>query len=233
MNIITNEKLIQRNRRIGQVTTLAALAVLGGGMYISFTMPEQFNLALVALFLGFILSQVGLYFGNRWGRSPRPDQKLDQALKGLGNNYTLYHYAAPVPHLLVGPAGIWALVPLHQSGSIRYQNKRWRQSGGGFLMAYMRLFGQENIGRPELIAEQDLAGLRRFLERRLDDPADLPRLGAALVFLNEKAELELEPDEPPFPALPVRKLKEFIRKKAKAEALPETVAARVNALLTK
>jgi hypothetical protein len=36
MNIITNETLIKRNARIGQIAMLAGLAVLIGGMYISF-----------------------------------------------------------------------------------------------------------------------------------------------------------------------------------------------------
>jgi hypothetical protein len=73
MKIIKNEKMIKRNSKIGQYTSLGALVVLGVGMYISFTMPELFVWAVGALLLGFTLTQVGMYFGNRWGRSPRPD----------------------------------------------------------------------------------------------------------------------------------------------------------------
>ncbi len=70
MDIITNDRLIQRNARIGQVTSIVGLLVLAGGMFISFTRAELFLFSLIALVIGFGLSQVGIYFGNRWGRRP-------------------------------------------------------------------------------------------------------------------------------------------------------------------
>src|SRR4030065_985294 len=106
MEIIINERLVRRNARIGQVSSIVGLLVLAGGMYISFARQEYFGLSLAALLLGFTLSQVGIYFGNRWGRRPRPDEVLSQALKGLDGRYALYHYTTPTPNLLVGPAGI-------------------------------------------------------------------------------------------------------------------------------
>ncbi len=153
MKIIKNEKLIKRNAKIGQYTSLGALAVLGIGMYISFTQPDLFVWALGALLVGFTLTQVGMYFGNRWGRSPRPDEKLDAGLKGLTKDYSMYHWTTPIAHLLVGPAGVWVLIPYHQRGQVTYRKNRWKMSGGGFLQNYMRLFGQEGIGRPDLEAE--------------------------------------------------------------------------------
>src|SRR5512136_1316798 len=108
MKIVTNEKLIKRNARIGRYTTMAALVILGIGAYITFTMPDKFAYSLGALLVGFFLSQMGIYFGNRWGRSPRPDEVMDKNLKGLGREYTIYHFSTPASHLLVGPAGIWA-----------------------------------------------------------------------------------------------------------------------------
>ena len=61
MKIIKNETLIKRNAKIGSWTSLAALAVLGGGMYLSFTRPELFAYSLIALLLGFTLTQIGMY----------------------------------------------------------------------------------------------------------------------------------------------------------------------------
>ena len=52
MKIIKNEKLITRNGKIGQYTSLAALIVLGGGMYISFSRPELFTYSVVCLVSG-------------------------------------------------------------------------------------------------------------------------------------------------------------------------------------
>ncbi|HAV76071.1 MAG TPA: hypothetical protein DCX53_01820, partial [Anaerolineae bacterium] len=69
--------LIKRNGQIGQYTSLAALLVLGGGMYISFTNTDLFVYSIAALLIGFTLTQIGMYMGNRYGRRPRPDEKLD------------------------------------------------------------------------------------------------------------------------------------------------------------
>ena len=99
MKIITNEKLIKRNGRIGQIATFAGLLVLVGGMILTFRNPTYAYLSWVALLLGFGLSQIGLYFGNRWGRHPRPDELLDLGLKGLNDQYSIYHYWTPAAHL--------------------------------------------------------------------------------------------------------------------------------------
>src|SRR3990172_965570 len=121
MKIIKNEKLINRNSKIGQFTSLAALVVLFGGMYILFGKPELFTWSLIALVLGFTMTQIGMYFGNRWGRRPRPDEQLDAAFKGMPGEFTLYHYMTPVSHLLVGPAGVWILLPYHQKGKVVFK----------------------------------------------------------------------------------------------------------------
>ena len=72
MEVITNDRLIHRNARIGQITSIVGLLVLAGGMFISFTRADLFLFSLIALVIGFVLSQIGIYFGNRWGRRPRP-----------------------------------------------------------------------------------------------------------------------------------------------------------------
>jgi hypothetical protein len=216
MNIISNDKLIRRNARIAQITGLGGLVVLVFGMYILFTRPNDFTLIWGTVIAGFILSQVGIFFTNRWGRVPRPDQHLDMALKGLDSNYSLYHYRGPTPHLLVGPAGLWVLIPHYQRGKITYEKGRYRQKGGGFMLGYLRIFGQEGIGRPDLEAESEKEALIKFLKKKMPDK-ELPPVQAALVFTDERAELET--DEAPIPTITAKKLKEFIRKKAKSKSL--------------
>jgi hypothetical protein len=39
MEIFSNDRLIRRNARIGQVSSIVGLLVLAGGMYISFAQP--------------------------------------------------------------------------------------------------------------------------------------------------------------------------------------------------
>ena len=215
MEIHSNERLIKRNARIGQITSIAGLAVLAGGMIISFTRPEMFSISLVALLVGFGLSQVGIYFGNRWGRRPRPDEVLDLALKGLDGRYSIYHYTTPTSHLLVGPAGVWVLMPRHQSGTITYDDNknRWRQKGGNL---YLKIFAQENLGRPDLEVGAEINAITSFLEAKLDEE-NTPEVSAILVMTNEKCVIDA--DNAPIPTLEAKKLKDFIRKTAKGKPI--------------
>ncbi len=219
MKIYRNEKLIQRNSRLGSIVTLASLAILGSGLYISFVKPELFNYAVMALLVGFILSQAGIYLTNRWGRKPRIDEILDQALKGLDAKYSLYHYLLPAAHVLIGPAGIWVLNLKHQRGTIRYYKNRWRQKGGGLFYSYLKIFAQEGIGRPDLELASDVNALEKHLAKQLPG-LDLPPIQAALVFFNP--DVVLQADEAPNPTLYIRQLKEFIRKQAKAKPVSMT-----------
>lgn len=228
MKIIKNEKLINCNAKIGQYTSLGALVVLGVGMYISFTKPDLFVWAVAALLGGFTLTQIGMYFGNRWGRSPRPDEKLDAGLKGLPGDFVIYHWTTSVAHLLVGPAGIWVLLPYHQRGNVAYRKNRWRMGGGGFLQGYMRLFGQEGIGRPDLEAEAEISSLRKALAKEMEED-EIPDIQAVLVFTTDG--VEIEANDAPMPALPLKKLKEFMRNKAKEKLISTAELDNVKAVL--
>ncbi len=230
MKIIKNEKLIKRNSVIGQWLSLGALVVLGLGMYISFTKPDLFTYSLICLLIGFIMTQVGMYMGTRWGRSPRPDEKLDSGLKGTHAEFTLYHYATPAAHLLVGPAGVWALLPYHQRGKIFFEKNRWKMRGGGFLQGYMRIFGQEGIGRPDIDAENEVITIRKFLSKNLDESA-IPEIKAILVFTND--EVELDAGESPVPAMRLKQLKEFMRQKAKNRSLTSAQIMEITNLFAK
>ncbi len=228
MKIVKNEKMIHRNARIGSVVTIVSLVILGVGMYITFMQPEQFYFSISALLVGFLLSQVGIFYTNRWGRKPRPDQLLDQALKGLDDRYSLYHYHTPASHVLIGPAGIWTLHPKTQKGTITYQNNRWRQRGGGILQGYLRLFAQEGLGRPDLEIESDANGLGKYLKKNLSD-MDFPPIKSAVVFFHP--DIELQADEAPAPTLYAKKLKAFIRKTAKENPLSADIADEIQSVL--
>jgi len=228
MNIIINDRLIKRNRRLGLAATIAGLVVLGGGMYISFRQPEYFFYSLLALVVGFILSQVGIYFSNRWGRSPRPDEMLSQALKGLDRKFTLYHYTSPVSHLLVGPAGLWILLPRIQRGAISYSKGRWRQKGGNL---YMKIFAQEGIGRPDLDVAAESRDMEKFILETFPDE-EIPSPEVALVFLHPQVEINISEDEtPPAETLHASKLKDFIRKSSKNKALTTDQIDLINSTL--
>jgi hypothetical protein len=214
MKIITNEKVIKRNKQIGQVTTIGSLAILGFGLYLSFT-KNLLNWSFAALVFGFILSQVGIYFGSKWGRSPRPDELITKELKGLDDKYCLYHYKTPVSHLLVGPCGIWILANYHQGGKITYnpQKNRWIQKGGN---VYLKLFAQESLGRPDLDTKSFEKDLSNFFTKKLDSRTNLV-INSVIVFSSEKADVQAQ--DAPIPTLAIDKLKDFIRRKAKQDPM--------------
>lgn len=228
MKIYKNEKLIKRNAQIGQYTTFAALLVLGAGMYISLRRQDLFIWSVAALAIGFIMTQVGMYFSNRFGRSPRQDEQLDAALKGLPGDTNVYHFIGPVPHLLVGPAGVWILHVYQQRGKVTYARDRWHVTGGGFMQAYMSVFGQEGLGRPDVDIVHDEEALKKYLLKHMEE-TELPEMHSALLFTNP--DIEIDAADAPAPTLKVKQLKDFIRQRAKERPIGQLQLERVKSAL--
>lgn len=212
MKVLVNHKIIKRRNKIGQIATLGSLVVLAVGLYLSFQ-DGMMGFALLALAVGFFSSQIGVFLGNRWGRSPRPDEVITTALKGLDNRYTLYHYLTPVPHLLIGPAGVWNIITYHQAGTITYDEgkQRWKQKGGN---TYLKIFAQEGLGRPDLDIEAFSNDMNKFMAKAT--PKSLQEkitVKPVLLFVNEKATVNA--NNAPVATLTPDKFKDFIRKSAK------------------
>jgi hypothetical protein len=231
MKSVTNTKKIQRNAKIGQYTSFGALVVLGLGLFITFKYPTKFEYSLAARLVGFLMSQVGIHYTNRWGHNPRPDEVVDKSLKGLGREFTVYHYVTPVSHLLVGPAGVWTIMPNFQGGVIAYEKNRWKAKGGGFLQSYMRLFGQENLGRPDLESEAEIDSAKRYLQKVLPAGTEVPPVNALMLFANPKVELKVA--DAPLPALTPKELKDFLREKSKEKPLGELTLDTIRKALPK
>ncbi len=236
MKIIKNEKLIKRNNKLGLSSTIAGFVSLGACAYFLFQPIQnaeslttaRLTIWLATLFLGFIFSQIGMYMGNRWGRSPRPDELLDASLKGLPGDFSIYHFVAPAHHFLVGPAGVWVLLPYRQRGIVTYTKNRWRIGSGGFMQAYMSIFGQEGIGRPDLEAEHEIYSLQKILAKNLSE-GEIPNVQAVLVFTHDL--VEIQANDAPRPALKPKQLKDFMRQRAKERPITPTQLAAVKAAL--
>ena len=225
MKTVKNERVIKRNTQIGKIAMFGSLAVLAGGMVIAFRYQTQVTISMITLIVGFIAAQVGIYYSNRFGRSPRPDEKLDQALKGLDFKYVMYHYSGPVPHMLLGPSGIWALIPFYQRGTITYEKGRWRQRGGGILYEYLKIFAQESLGRPELEAAAQVDNILAYLKKKLPEgmfPAESPLpVQAALIFTDGRATLNIPDDSgAPYPTTTLKGIKSVVKKMEKGKGIP-------------
>lgn len=227
MRVIANERLIKRNAAIGKYANGAAIVILLGGLALSYFRRDFFWIAAIALVVGFGLSQFSFYYINRFGRRPRLDEQVVGSLKGLSNDFALYQYNTPVSHLLVGPGGVWIILPYYQRGTIVYQGGRWRQRRGGFAATYLKIFAQEGLGRPDLDLESEMVGLEDFFSKRLE--GEPPAIHAALLFVDKGVDLQVE--NAPVPTVHPSEMKDLIRRAAKQDPLPTAEMVRIKALL--
>jgi hypothetical protein len=208
MKIVTNDKLIERNKKIGNYLSIGSIIILGVGMYLSFQ-DNMIQYSYLALIFGFGFSQFGISLGNKFGRSPRPFEALGDNLKGLAETFTLYNYHGPAAHMLVGPAGIWVISPFPQKGTISYGNNKWSQKGANW---YMKVFAQEGLGKPDKEAAVAAEEVVKYLNKNnLSELA--PFVNPVVVFTNDKAVVSAA--EAPVQTVHVAKLKDMMRREAK------------------
>lgn len=157
MRIVTNEKLVSRNRKLAQYLFFISFGLLGIGLFVAGRQIQPENEIDVAL--GLILPPLILvlaygltYFSvrttNLWVRQPRPETAIAEGLKGLSSKSVLYnYYHFPARHVLICPQGIFAMVTRYQDGRFVNQGDKWqKQSGIGGKIA--SLFRFDSIGNP-------------------------------------------------------------------------------------
>ena len=222
MKIVRNDKLIKRNKTIGNVASFAGIGILVFGLVMSFNPnPTKTLISFIALIVGFIIAQLSTYYVNRFAREPRFDEIIADNLSKLSDEYTFYVYSSPAAMLLVGPAGIWVPVPTTAGGEI-YFDKKWKQRGGSLML---KLFGQENIGKPSMDIESNIKEITKSLTKELLE-AELPQMEGILVKMNPKSTIG-EVSEAPNLIVEAEALRRTIRKydrKVEDGLSPETLA---------
>ena len=229
MNKVINEKLIKRNKTIGNVLSISGFAILIGGLILNMKpTPTKTLVSFGALIVGFIVAQISTTYVTRFGRSPRFDEIIADNLSKLNNQYTFYVYNGPVPMLLVGPGGLWVPIPTIAAGEISYDNK-WRQRGGS---AFMKIFGQESIGKPELEIINQEKLIIDFLKKHVNEE-QIPPTNFVLVSMNPKAVIG-DVENAPVPIVDISSLRRFIRKNDRKEELKisETLIEKINETLS-
>src|SRR5919202_2411009 len=155
--VSTNEKFIETRTRIGRYASLLGLGIIAAGFIAS--LQNEVLPAYVALIIGFILSNVGAYYLNRWGL--RAHERLSAALKGLEKRYRLYHFLLPVPHVLLGPSGVTVFLVKNQDGKIEGDEKGWRQ--GSSILRLFRALSTEPLGNPARDLDAQKEKMRAFV----------------------------------------------------------------------
>jgi len=218
MKLSVNNKLIERNKKIAQSILYVSLGLLIIGFVWTLrnTEPSKSIIGYLILIPAFLLVQVSIYLANRWGKSPRPDEIILSALKGLDNQYTLYVYTTGVPHLLVGPIGVWIINPYNHEGEISYnlEKKRYIQKGGSNFVA--KYFAQE--GLPNII--RDVISLKKDHKKYFENNSIHVDEEPTIVNLFYSDNVILVKNDAPEINLKSNKLKVFIRKSAKEAKIP-------------
>ena len=101
-------------------------------------------------------------------------------------------------------------------------------SGGGFIQGYMRVFGQENLGRPDIEVDNEVNGLKKFLAKQMEE-SQIPEIKPLMIFTND--DVEINAGETPIPAMKLKQVKDFIRQKAKEKPVSQIQIAAVKAAL--
>lgn len=214
MQVYRNEKYIISRAKLGRYASFAGMGVLLVGLIITWTGgPDSLGLSFLALIGGFVLSQVGLYYANRFARPERPDLTLAKALKGFDDRYTLFQYTSPAANVLVTPSTCLVFAVKMQGGSIRYQNGKWKHSQG--VRGFFLWLANDSLGNPVREAETEANTLQRYLAKKLPG-VEIP-VQPVIVFGNPGAEVDASGS--PLPAVHYKKLKDWLRGPGKGGTL--------------
>lgn len=225
MRLYTNESRIQRNHNTGRFLVFSGLALLAGGFIYSLRHQDAVSLVLMVAILGTLTSQFGIAMLNRWGKSPREDQQIDAALKGLNDDWALLHYAGPTNHTLFGPAGCLALVPRDERGTVTLEDGEWINDSppSGLL----RRGGRSRLRGLERGAQGAVSNLQALLDSHFEEAKDEGYQAApVLLFMSDEVDLKVDSEDAPLPAVHYKKVKDWLRRHPKGKSPdPAAVAA--------
>lgn len=220
MKIHSNPEVIKRNGTIGFWSALIGPILLAIGASLGIN-SGNLALSLVFLVFGFIFYQVGQGM-RRFGSGA--ETGINESLKSLNNDYNLYHFTSPAAHLLVGPAGVWILIPRYGKGKVIYNDKRkrWKieQKGAG------RIFGN-SLTRLDLEMANEATRIDRHLQKhwQLDSA---PHIQAAVILMSK--DVEIDANNAPVPTMHISKLRGFIKTQEKKPKNDPSVIAALIAL---
>ncbi len=204
MRIITNKKLARRNRKITNYLFFGTFgALILGFIAINaslFTDEVPTTLSLIAqsavLPIAFILTIVSVRMTNLWARLPRPENAIEDGLKGMSNKSVLYnYYHFPVRHVLICPQGVFAIVTRWHDQSFVYRDGRFR-SQRNIISKLFSAIRFDGVGKPV----RDAEFARDHIQRELAEIAPDVPVQPLVVFVDPSAEIDFE-DQPGIPVL--------------------------------
>jgi hypothetical protein len=219
MKIFIDEKKVKRLGKIGSIlrwTSIGFLIIALIAVFSPRAVESQTTLSIYfgVLIVGVLLSSISNSLSSRYGKSPRPDELLDKTFKGLDDKFSFFHYRTSIPHLLIGPAGIWAIIPSFVDGEIIFDDKKniWTRKSGSFLN---RFLSKEAFGRPD----KELLDYRKDFSKLLKEngipDSEVIGINAAVILLNKNCTINGLGEENGILILPFEKAKDRFRKISK------------------
>jgi hypothetical protein len=216
MRTTTDEEVLLRGGRVGQVAIFISLLMVFGGLIASFT--EYKVLTILAIGLGVVMYTIGSRGQQQAAREPRLTRQLEQALAEFDDRYHLYNHVLPADHLLLTPDGAFALVLRGMGGKIRCFQDKWSRQLT--IRRVLQLFTDEPLGNPSKEAEKDAEKLAKYIEEHA--PQVSGEVRGVVIFTNPAAQLEIT--SAAVPILPLSRLKNYLRKApGRAQMAPEAL----------
>lgn len=232
MRVVTNWKLVRRNRRLANILFFFSMAVLIGGFIIANTQltnttnPDNLSLVLalilpwVVLPVGFISTLVSVRMTNLWMRRPRPEDAIQEGLKGISKRSVLYNYFHfPARHVLVTPHAVFAMVTRYQDGYFEVDGDRWKVPGGVFRFI-SRIFRRDDVGNPTEDALRAAAHVKNLIAQ----VAPSTEVQPLIIFVDPRARLSItNPTVPVLYADGKREpnLRDYIRERTRQQSPQE------------
>lgn len=201
MRIVTNKKLVKRNRQLATWLFLGTLAVLiGGFIFINYSFftgnvpPDWIILGqIVALPLVFVMTVLSVRMTNLWAREPHPEKAIEAGLKGISKRSILYnYYHSPARHVLIAPQGVFAIITRwHEGGFTLGEDGKWKshKSAVSRFFSAMRMDG---VGKP--MQEAKLAA--QHVQKVFDKIGADIEVKPLIIFVSDDVEIEMDMDNP-------------------------------------
>jgi hypothetical protein len=218
MRTTTNEEMVLRGSRLGQLASLIAAVLVFAGLIVSFT--EYKVMVLVFIALGVVMYTVGSRGQEQATREPQFVHRLAETLSEFDDRYHMYNHVLPADHVLLTPQGVFVLILRGLDGRIRCFKDKWVRDVT--LRRALRFFTEESLGNPTKEMHQEVERLRKYIEEHA--PHLMVDIEGCVVFVNPQAHLEVTTAS--VPVLPLRRLKSYVRRaSAPTEMPPETLSA--------
>lgn len=189
MKVLIDHEKLRKKAVLSHIASLGGLLILLGSVAVGLWKPQWGTLVALMLFGGFSISVVGIYYANRWVKKPRPEEILNQALKGLDDKHRLYHYLLPCDHILLTTSGVVVIETCNLEGQFSYKDGKWRQKITASRA--MRFFVEERLGDPFQRASTCAESMQNRLNDELSVETSVP-VHAVIVFTHPWAEVKAE-----------------------------------------